>query len=553
MPVNLDVELMLAKQRETVSQRRYKHLQDQIDFHRTLIADTLAHIPRYPENKYAGRGIVTIAGGQTYFSGGYVLCKLLRHLGCKLPIQVWFLDRSEMDPYMQSLIEGIGPDISCVDASVFLPEKPPHLGGWECKVYSILHCPWQEVLFLDSDQVPVKDPTYLFDTQEYEAAGTILWPDFYSDGGWDITTQAFKAAGLPFPKEGAEFYDKLRDKIKVRGGYIPVESGQLLIDKKRSWTALQICKLMNIHSNFWYQYIYGDKSTFYLAWNRTHTTYAVPPSCGWLGNNDGGCFLQKDFTGEVVFQHRCQPVTKWDLLGYNKHPEGFVHGNLVDAYLSELRQAWRGETRYPGPAWKMLRNPQEIGIWTDNVLLNTYRLPERFPGNSVVLDIGGHVGCFASECLTRGAMRVFSVEPDDFNFQCLCQNMAEWGDRSVRIHAAALDVLGHSFITPGTHTGENYLHTSGQFCLTIPFWWLIGLCGLKIHTLKLDCEGSEWVLLRQDLSRVQNCVGEWHTPEMNHSAEELQSLLEAQGFTTIEIQHHPELPGKLGQWWASRA
>jgi hypothetical protein len=42
----------------------------------------------------------------------------------------------------------------------------PSLGGWQLKPYSIVHCPFREVLFLDADNVPLRDPTFLFECDE---------------------------------------------------------------------------------------------------------------------------------------------------------------------------------------------------------------------------------------------------------------------------------------------------------------------------------------------------------------------------------------------------
>ena len=59
-----------------------------------------------------------------------------------------------------------------------LSEFPhPRLNGWEAKAYAILHCPFEEVLLLDADIVPVRDPSFLFDSDEYQRSGSVLWPD----------------------------------------------------------------------------------------------------------------------------------------------------------------------------------------------------------------------------------------------------------------------------------------------------------------------------------------------------------------------------------------
>jgi len=44
------------------------------------------NIPGYPNGKHHGRGIVILAGGEKYFTGGWVVVNMLRKFGCTLPV-----------------------------------------------------------------------------------------------------------------------------------------------------------------------------------------------------------------------------------------------------------------------------------------------------------------------------------------------------------------------------------------------------------------------------------------------------------------------------------
>ncbi len=37
-----------------------------------------------------------------------------------------------------------------------------------------------QIIFLDSDNVAITDPTALFDTPEYLDKGAVLWPDYWA-------------------------------------------------------------------------------------------------------------------------------------------------------------------------------------------------------------------------------------------------------------------------------------------------------------------------------------------------------------------------------------
>jgi hypothetical protein len=199
----------------------------------------------------SGRGIVTCAGGIKYNTCAWVLIKLLRRLGCDLPIEVWYLGPRERDRQWIELVEPLG--VTCIDAYE-VAKRHPHrkLQGWPLKPYAILHSRFREVLFLDADNVPVRDPSFLFEAPEYQETGTVFWPDpekfrtLPESPLWDIFGLAYRES----PDQ---------------------ESGQLLVDKSRCLEALQLCNWYNEHADFYYQHVYGDKETFSRSAGFQHT------------------------------------------------------------------------------------------------------------------------------------------------------------------------------------------------------------------------------------------------------------------------------------------
>lgn len=312
--------------------------------HRRRLNEVAAEDHPYP-GRFTGRGIVTLGGSAKFFTCAYVLIRMLRKLGCTLPVELWYLGPGELDNTMQTVVESLG-DVTCVDAVERFGGLPRMLGGWECKVWSIMHSRFEEVLFLDADQVPACDPSYLFDDQRYRDVGAVFWPDLRNEWGCDIHERAFVTAGLPIPgRTHLPEHGKPSD-------YRPFESGQMLVNKSAlgQWHALEVCRHVNDHSDYWYRqpggrhtwWIYGDKSTFFLAWEKTKTPYAMPRDCDWTGNSKGGAFLQHDLDGQIVFQHRCQPTSKLSLHGRNIEPPNFVHHDMLAESLADLRSKWVG-------------------------------------------------------------------------------------------------------------------------------------------------------------------------------------------------------------------
>lgn len=75
----------------------------------------------------------------------------------------------------------------------------------------------QEVLILDSDNVPLADPTALFDDPAYRKAGSLFWPDFWSSN-WHNPGPVYDLLGIPNPWES-------------NPDILTTESGQLLFNR----------------------------------------------------------------------------------------------------------------------------------------------------------------------------------------------------------------------------------------------------------------------------------------------------------------------------------
>ncbi len=283
----------------------------------TALERFLPTIPAYP-GRYQGRGIVICGGGARYFACAWVCIKMLRRLGCALPIQLWHLGANELDERMGALVAPLG--VECVDALTVRKAFPARRisGGWPLKPYAVLHSPFREVLLLDADNVPVTNPAFLFGAPQFRASGAVFWPD-YAQNKNDKGPAIWRSCGLRQPRE-PEF-----------------ESGQILVDKMRCWPALCLSLWFNEHSDFYYRYVHGDKETFHLAFRKLRQDYYLVPT---PIHPLAGTMCQHDFRGRRLFQHRNQD--KWDPFLLNRRVEDFWFEQECRDYLVELRRAWNG-------------------------------------------------------------------------------------------------------------------------------------------------------------------------------------------------------------------
>jgi len=287
----------------------------------------LALDPPLPQH-FSGRGIVICAGGPRLFACAWVLLHMLREvLGCTLPIEVWYVGAGEMDPIMLALLRTfhcVEPmDATGISSYERIRSQHPHA----LKPFAILHSSFREVLLIDADNVPIADPSFLFDTTQYTETGALFWPDLKpipeSSAVWELTR-------VPYRREPA------------------FESGQLVIDKARCWKPLSVAMHLNEYANFYYKYLYGDKETFHFGWHmasRQYTMAASSPDVLMPASDPtrlatGPVLLQKDCSGKVLFQHKNWP--KWTAFGENLHFPGFLYETECLQFLARLEKVWDG-------------------------------------------------------------------------------------------------------------------------------------------------------------------------------------------------------------------
>ncbi len=178
------------------------------------------------------------------------------------------------------------------------------------KPYAILHSKFEEVLFIDVDNIPVRNPEFLFDSLPYRETGAIFWPDI-----WRLAPHRliWSICGIDFRDE-REF-----------------ESGQIVIDKRRCWKALNVAMHLNEYSDFYYQHFLGDKETFHLAWMKLGQKYSMPARNAELRDNT---LFQYDFEDKLLFQHR--NGDKWRLKPRNKPIPGFQLEEVCFFFLDQL-------------------------------------------------------------------------------------------------------------------------------------------------------------------------------------------------------------------------
>lgn len=284
--------------------------------HRTLFYEFACRL-RLDAEPGRSRGIVIVGGG-AYFASLYVTVRVLRHVGCKLPVEVWYFgDKGEISDAQKRALAGY--DVRFVDADQHARANRPRIfDGWGLKPYAVAFSSFAEVLSLDADCYPVRDPSYLFDSPEYQAHGAAFWPDDeFHDLGQGKWTGVWETFGMAH---------------RVERGF---ESGQFMVHRGRCWREMALTRKLNEHSDFVYKHVWGDKETFHLAWRMLGSEYAMPSS-RW--RQSVHTLVQHGFEGRVLFQHRCRDKFTVDpkkgdsqFSVFTTTPQSDLQGNLLKA------------------------------------------------------------------------------------------------------------------------------------------------------------------------------------------------------------------------------
>lgn len=236
--------------------------------------------PAYPGGD--GAGVVYVGGGM-YWPGIVIGCRLIREMGCKWPIEVWYRGTCEhVDP-----TDLRGYDITLIDSDAManklqdtrIRQGNVKAGGWEAKLYALTHTTLDRVLFLDGDAYPVTSPCKLFDL--LDKAPFVYWHDLDSLVSNNVRWPQVWPSG--------------------RNGVPYVQGGQLLIDRAKAWHLLVCAHWMCQHGDHYFSRMFGDQDSWLVLLASGKFHYHCMGPAEW---DDNVFRCKRD--GKDAIVHRCK-------------------------------------------------------------------------------------------------------------------------------------------------------------------------------------------------------------------------------------------------------
>ncbi|KAJ1547375.1 hypothetical protein HK096_003187, partial [Nowakowskiella sp. JEL0078] len=229
----------------------------------------------------------------------------LRNSGCHLPIEVWSFQ--DFNSRIETRILELSLDDSPVVRKFVKNQNNSDsefpfrfkLDGdlrevFLLKVITLLNTEFEQILLLDPDVMVLKNPTQLFETEEYLQTGGLFWPDL-------TKTTVFSPYWRWMGQSCVDEWDQ--------------DGSFVLINRRKSWKAIALLwfvnrneKIRNWHSSF----SQGSKDMFRFAWRSANIPmyfiqhYLAPAGFYILDEPKKKTFcgtskIQHDIGGSVLF------------------------------------------------------------------------------------------------------------------------------------------------------------------------------------------------------------------------------------------------------------
>lgn len=194
------------------------------------------HMSLHLSFKHGGRGIVLTAGSG-HAPHLKTLVASLRDVGCGLPVEVMFLDDTDLDATTQAELEALDGVITR-EIWPMVDDRGWKLAGWALKPFAILFSSFREVIFIDADSFFFHNPERLFDDPDYAKTGALFFRDrsLYKE-----SKKAWLQKLIPGPVSAQAKESRL---WTGESGHMQ-ESGVIVVDKFRHFMALLVVCRMN--------------------------------------------------------------------------------------------------------------------------------------------------------------------------------------------------------------------------------------------------------------------------------------------------------------------
>lgn len=272
-----------------------------------------------PPRRSKGRGIALCASAEPW-EAVYVGVRLLRHLGCELPVELWHDGKREPDAGVAQALAPLGVQVRSTSARE--QERPCLASAAEIGLglFALAHSAFREVLLLDAPTLSTVNPQRLFESPEYRQHRAVFWP---GPNRLDSHRSIWRLCGLePQDVPSCEAY--------------PV-----LLDRVHTWKALNLGVWMARQGDLFAHHLEARGDGLPMAFRKLGFGFATPEPTASRGltPRDAGPRFHPGFTGQHVFQ--TTPRKFWTQAGPSWASTGLLHADTCAEFLEDFRRLRR--------------------------------------------------------------------------------------------------------------------------------------------------------------------------------------------------------------------
>jgi hypothetical protein len=224
----------------------------------------------------------------------------MKSYNCTMPVEIFHFP-GELSRSDRKLLQGLSkPEKDGHDGmTVTLREvkgvkKGDDWKQFQIKGAAIQQSSFDEILYLDTDSYPLRNPDYIFETKQWKETGLLLWPDYTKS---HPTNPVWRLLGQ-----------------QCRSEY-EVESGQIFISRTLHQDTMWLVEYFAQHHSEFYSFMGGDRDSFRAAALLLGKKWAGPSRI----NAAAGVGKKEDSPGGGHTMLQADPDGKWM----------FVHANLI--------------------------------------------------------------------------------------------------------------------------------------------------------------------------------------------------------------------------------
>ncbi|DAZ97707.1 TPA: hypothetical protein N0F65_009606 [Lagenidium giganteum] len=228
---------------------------------------------------------------------GLSLVRELRCFGNNELIQVYHCNDNELSAESRALLLSHDSNLEIVDVCTDLVARglmnetmATQFQSWWIKPLAVYHTDVREVLLLDVDAIFLQDPAVLRTVDSYVETGTMFFYDRVIPGVWFFNRHLngrkyLDDVRLRYHREHRNTTDNnvqpsshLKESLAYRGLTMhEQDSSCVVIDKRRAGGAMDALWFLMTRERFEFAFSWGDKESFWLAYEMAHQPYAFSP------------------------------------------------------------------------------------------------------------------------------------------------------------------------------------------------------------------------------------------------------------------------------------